>query len=110
MNIREINNEYSVSPQIAVEDLEQIKALGFKSIVCHRPDDEDPGQPDFAEIALSAQALGIETAHIPVSGQPTGDAVKSMVDALDELPKPMLGYCRSGNRSTIIYQQTAHLR
>jgi protein tyrosine phosphatase (PTP) superfamily phosphohydrolase (DUF442 family) len=33
-----------------------------------------------------------------------------MVDALDELPKPMLGYCRSGNRSTVIYQQTAHLR
>jgi uncharacterized protein (TIGR01244 family) len=110
MNIREINNEYSVSPQIALEELDQIKAMGFKSIVCHRPDDEDPGQPDFAEIEKRAQELGIETAHIPVSGPPTADAVRAMVDALDELPKPMLGYCRSGNRSTIIYQQTAHLR
>ena len=110
MNIREINDEYSVSPQIALEDLDQIQAMGFKSIVCHRPDDEDPGQPDFDLIAARAKELGIETAHIPVVGQPTGDAVKAMVDALDELPKPMLGYCRSGNRSTIIYQQTAHLR
>jgi uncharacterized protein (TIGR01244 family) len=110
MNIRQINDEYSVSPQIAIEDLDQIKAMGFKSIVCNRPDDEDPGQPDFALIAARAKELGIETAHIPVVGQPGGDAVKDMVDALDELPKPMLSYCRSGNRSTIIYQMTSHLR
>lgn len=110
MDLREINDEYAVSPQITLEDVDQLHALGYKSIVCHRPDDEDPGQPDFADIAARAQALGIETAHIPVSGPPTPDAVRAMVDALDELPKPMLGYCRSGNRSTIIYQQTLHLR
>lgn len=110
MNIRQVNDEYSVSPQISVEDLDQIKEMGFKSIVCNRPDEEDPGQPDFDVIAARASELGIETAHIPVVGQPSGDAVKAMVDALDELPKPMLGYCRSGNRSTIIYQMTSHMR
>ena len=110
MNIRQINDEYSVTPQVAVDDLDAIKEMGFQSIVCHRPDDEDPGQPGFAEIAARAAALGIETRHIPVVGQPTAEAVREMVDALDELPKPMLGYCRSGNRSTIIYQQTQHLR
>ena len=110
MDIREINNEYSVSPQISLDDVDQLKALGFKSIVCHRPDDEDPGQTDYALIESRARELGLETAHIPVVGQPTADAVAAMVDALDELPKPMLGYCRSGNRSTIIYQQTMHMR
>lgn len=110
MNLREINEEYAVSPQISLEDVEQLHALGYKSIVCHRPDQEDPGQPDFAEIAARATALGLEVAHIPISGPPTADAVRAMVDALDELPKPMLGYCRSGNRSTIIFQQTMHLR
>ena len=110
MNIRPINEEYAATAQIAVDDLEEIRAMGFKSIVCHRPDDEDPGQPGFSEIAARAAALGLETRHIPVSGSPTPEAVREMVDALDELPKPMLGYCRSGNRSTIIYQQTQHLR
>ena len=110
MNIRPINAEYAVTPQIAVEDLDEVKDLGFKSIVCHRPDDEDPGQPAFSEIAARAAELGLEIRHIPVSGQPAADAVHAMVDALEELPKPMLGYCRSGNRSTIIYQQTQHLR
>ena len=110
MNLRQINAEYSVSPQISVEDVDQLSALGFKSIVCHRPDDEDPGQPDFDLIAARARELGIEVAHIPVVGQPTAEAVQAMNDALDELPKPMLGYCRSGNRSTIVYQQAQHLR
>ena len=31
-------------------------------------------------------------------------------DRLDELPRPMLGYCRSGMRSTKTYEQTQHIR
>ncbi len=111
MDIREINDEYSVTGQIAAEDLDTIKSLGFKSLVCHRPDQEQPGQPDFAEIEARAKALGLEITHIPVGPMGvTGDAVRAMVDALDTLPRPMLGYCRSGARSTAIYQQTLHIR
>lgn len=111
MDIREINAEYSVSGQIEADDLDQIKALGFKSIVCHRPDHETPDQPTFSSIAARAEALGLAIAHIPVgpSGV-TADAVRAMVDALDTMERPMLGYCRSGARSTAIYQQTAHIR
>lgn len=111
MDIREINAEYSVSGQITAEDLDQIKTLGFKSIVCHRPDHETPDQPEFAAIAARAAALGLTITHIPVgpSGV-TADAVHAMVDALDTMERPMLGYCRSGARSTAIYQQTAHIR
>jgi uncharacterized protein (TIGR01244 family) len=110
MQIRQLTEEYSVSPQISLEDVQTLKDMGYKSIVCHRPDDEDPGQPAFDDIAAKAAQLGLETTHIPVVGQIPADAVRAMVDALGELPKPMLGYCRSGNRSTVIYQQTLHLR
>lgn len=111
MDIREINNEYSVSGQITVEELDTIAALGFKSIVCHRPDHEQPEQPEFASIAARARELGIEVAHVPVGPMGvTAEAVSGMVDALDELPRPMLGYCRSGMRSTKIYEQTQHIR
>ena len=111
MDIRAINDDYSVSGQIAVEDLDAIAAMGFKSIVCHRPDHEEAGQPEFSEIAARAQALGIEVAHVPVGPMGvTVEAVHGMVDALDELPRPMLGYCRSGARSTRIYEQTQHIR
>ncbi|WP_420406878.1 TIGR01244 family sulfur transferase [Hoeflea sp.] len=111
MDLRPIDQSYSVSGQISPEDLEAIKAAGFKSVVCHRPDGEVPDQPAFDEIRQAAEALGLETRHIPIGPMGvTADAVRQMVDAIEELPKPMLGYCRSGARSTAVYQHTAHLR
>ncbi|MCJ8508580.1 TIGR01244 family sulfur transferase [Rhizobium lemnae] len=111
MDIRQINDEYSVTGQILPSDLDQIKALGFKSIVCNRPDEEEPGQPSFAEIAARAKELGLDIAHVPVGRMGAdAEAVKGMVDALDEFPRPMLGYCRSGARSTAIYEKSLHLR
>ncbi len=111
MDIRQINDEYAVTGQISLEDLDQIKAMGFKSIVCHRPDHEADGQPEFAQVAARAKELGLQITHIPVGPMGvTADAVNKMVDALDEFDRPMLGFCRSGARSTTIYQQTMHLR
>jgi uncharacterized protein (TIGR01244 family) len=111
MDIRPIDDEYSVSGQISVEDLDQIKALGFKSIVCHRPDGESPDQTPFSVIEARAKELGLDIAHVPVGPMGvTEEAVAGMVDALDEFPRPMLGYCRSGARSTATYQKSHHLR
>lgn len=111
MDIRQINEEYSVSGQITVDDLDEIKARGFKSIVCHRPDGEEPGQPAFADIAARAEELGIKIKHVPVGPMGvTEEAISGMMDALDDFDRPMLGYCRSGARSTNTYQKTLQLR
>lgn len=111
MDIRSIDNDYSVSGQITVEDLDQIKVMGFKSIVCNRPDEEEPGQPSFADIAARAEELGLQIRHIPVGRMGlTPDSLTEMVDALEDFQKPMLGYCRSGARSTNIYEQSQRLR
>lgn len=111
MELKPISETYSVSGQINVDDLAAIKAAGFRSIVCHRPDGETEGQPTFESIRRTAEGLGLEARHIPIG--PTGvtaEAVREMVDAIEEMPSPMLGYCRSGARSTAVYQHTAHLR
>ena len=111
MDLRPVTPTYSVSGQISAEDLAAIKAAGFKSIVCHRPDGEAPDQPSFDSIRQAAEGLGIEARHIPVGPMGvTAEAVREMVDAIYEMPQPMLGYCRSGARSTAIFQHTAHLR
>jgi uncharacterized protein (TIGR01244 family) len=111
MDIRQIDDEYSVSGQITVDELDQIKALGFKSIVCHRPDGESGDQTPFEEIEARAKELGLQITHVPVGPMGvTEEAVQGMVDALDEFERPMLGYCRSGARSTAIYQKTHHIR
>ncbi len=105
MDIRAVTENYSVSEQITPEDIAEIKNLGFKSIVCHRPDDEQPGQPAFGDVAAAAEAAGISIRHIPVtSAGLTMEAVDQMVDAVEEMDRPMLGYCRSGARSTAIFK------
>ena len=38
-----IDEYFSSSPQIDVDDLAEIKAAGFKTVICNRPDDEDGG-------------------------------------------------------------------
>jgi uncharacterized protein (TIGR01244 family) len=111
MDIRQINDEYSVSAQISVEDVQAIRDQGFKSIVCHRPDGESPEQTDFGAIKAEAARLGLEIRQIPFGAEGvTPQQVQEMVDCLDEMPRPMLGYCRSGARSTKIYEMTRHIR
>jgi uncharacterized protein (TIGR01244 family) len=104
MEIRQVNEDYAVSGQIAAEDIAAIKDAGYRSIICNRPDDEQPGQPSAAEIEIAARAADIVFRHIPfVSGQMTEDDVRRMAEALDEIPGPVFAYCRSGARSTNIY-------
>ena len=104
MNIKEITPDYSVSAQIQPGDVAELKAAGFKSVICNRPDNEDPGQPSVAEIRTAVEAAGLEFRHVPViSGQMTAQNVEDQAEALDALPKPVFAYCRSGTRSTNLY-------
>jgi uncharacterized protein (TIGR01244 family) len=104
MDYRQITDDYAVSPQITKDQVAEIKAAGFRSIICNRPDDEQPGQPSAAEIAAAAEAADLIFRHIPfTSGQMTDADVQAMAEALDEIPGPVFAYCRSGARSSNIY-------
>jgi uncharacterized protein (TIGR01244 family) len=104
MNIKQLSPDYSVSAQIQPEDVADLKAAGFNSVICNRPDHEDPGQPSVADIRAAVEAAGLEFRHVPViSGQMTAQNVEDQARALEELPKPVFAYCRSGTRSGNLY-------
>jgi uncharacterized protein (TIGR01244 family) len=109
MEIRRVNDDFSVTGQIAVEQVTGIAAAGFKSIVCNRPDTEDGAVPHDA-VEEAARAAGLEFRFIPVvSGAITEEDVRDMAGALEDLPRPVLAYCRSGARCLNLYalvQQT----
>lgn len=99
MTYRRITDNYAVSPQITPDQIAGIKAAGFRSVICNRPDNEDPGQPSADSMRRAAEAAGLAFRHIPVvSGQMTGENVEDQARALDELEGPVLAYCRSGTR------------
>lgn len=105
LELMKISNEYSVAAQIAPQDIEAIAAAGFKDVICNRPDGEDPGQPTAAEIASSCKTAGIGFHHIPISGMPMSvSAVQRQREIISESAGPVLGYCRSGQRSAIIFE------
>ena len=90
------------APQITVEDLAEIVAMGVRLIINNRPDGEDPGQPSSARMEEAVRAAGLDYVHAPVAGMPGPDAVRAMVAAL-EADVPVLMYCRSGTRSTVTW-------
>ena len=106
--IRHINESISVAPQIAVEQVADIAAAGFKTIVNNRPDDEDAGQPSGDAIRAAAEAAGLNYVAIPVThagfSHPQIDA---MTQALTEADGPVLAYCRSGTRSCNLWALAA---
>jgi uncharacterized protein (TIGR01244 family) len=63
-----------------------------------------------ADIEKAALAAGLHFVYLPViSGQITRDQVLEMAALLEELPKPVLAYCRSGARSTNLFHLTQQL-
>lgn len=103
MEIRKLDEDMAVTAQITVADIERIKALGFKSILCARPDAEQFGQPTAAEIKAAAEASGIEMVYIPVAGPPGEEHAEKLSSLWPDLSKPCLGYCRSGARANMLY-------
>jgi len=104
MEPHQITEEFSVAPQIAPEDIPAIAAAGFRSIMCNRPDGEEPGQPPEAAVAEAARAAGLEVVSVPFSSATMTEAdVTAFRTALDEMPGPMLAYCRTGTRCTMMW-------
>ncbi|WP_187972294.1 TIGR01244 family sulfur transferase [Aquibium microcysteis] len=103
MEIRRINDDIAVAPQIAAEHVPAIAKAGFRSIVCNRPDSEDGAVP-HDRVEQAAKAAGLEFRFIPVvSGAITEDNVREMAAALKALPTPVLAYCRTGGRCMNLY-------
>lgn len=103
MNFRRIDADFAVTGQVQPDELQSVADAGFKAVLCARPDSEEIGQPSFKQIAAEAQKAGLAAVHIPVSGQLTEGALIRMEQALKDLPRPILGYCRSGARAGSLY-------
>ncbi|MAN65776.1 TIGR01244 family sulfur transferase [Hyphomonas sp.] len=98
-DIRRVTEAFAVAPQINEEDVAQIEAAGFKTIVANRPDGEGGvDQPRMGAIRAKAESLGLTFVALPFSGAPTPEVVERMSNILNEAPQPVLAYCRTGTR------------
>ncbi len=101
---RQLSPRVFASPQIGLAEVAEAKAQGISLIINNRPEGESDDQVSGAEIEAAAQAAGIAYVAIPVThagfSQPQ---VTAMTAALASTDGPVLAYCRSGTRSTLLW-------
>ncbi len=103
-DFRRLTENVLVSPQLALEDIAAAAALGVTLIVNNRPDGEDPEAPQGDAIADAAAAAGLNYVAIPIGHSGFSEPqVDAMIRALDQAEGPILAYCRSGTRSTLLW-------
>ena len=111
MNIRSLTPNVAVSDQLVPADIAELKAQGFKAIVCNRPDGEADGQPAWSAIEGVARAAGLETAYIPVvPGQVSDEQALEFREVVTGLPKPVVAFCRTGTRAAQLWALAARDR
>jgi uncharacterized protein (TIGR01244 family) len=102
--LRELDEKTLIGGQIAPSDVPGLKAAGVTLIVNNRPDGEDSDQPLSAEIEAAAEAAGIRYRHIPIVRGMGPSDVDAMRKAIAETGDgKMLAFCRSGNRSALVW-------
>jgi uncharacterized protein (TIGR01244 family) len=104
MDIRPLTPDYAVSPQIELSDLAAIKAAGFTTVIDNRPDGEIPPHLHADAMRSAAEALGLTFVANPVvGGALTMDNVTTQGAAIAAASGPVLAYCASGNRSSVVW-------
>jgi uncharacterized protein (TIGR01244 family) len=103
--LRALTADVCVAPQLTPAAMAEAARVGFRSVINNRPDFEHgPGQPTNAEIEAAARAAGLEYRFLPVDGgYQSPEQVASFAQLLQDLPPPVLAFCRSGARSARLY-------
>ncbi|MBY0485504.1 bifunctional protein tyrosine phosphatase family protein/NAD(P)/FAD-dependent oxidoreductase [Nitrosomonas sp.] len=108
LDITKLDHKLSVSGQISIDDITEIAAAGYRSIICNRPDYEGgENQPGSEELEATAKLLDITFVYLPIRiGSIPTERAEAFQKLMVELPKPVLAFCGSGMRATALYGMT----
>ena len=101
---RQITDQVYASPQIGLAEVDEAKAMGISLIINNRPEGESDDQTPGSDIEAATRQAGIDYLAIPVTHAGFSEAqVSAMAEALANASGPVLAYCRSGTRSTLLW-------
>ncbi len=105
IRVLELAPEVYVCGQLFENDVRLLARQGVRSIMNNRPDNESIGQPLAADLGRVADEAGMHYVHFPVNPVSiTPQDAREFGDACDELERPLVIFCRSGARSTRIWE------
>jgi uncharacterized protein (TIGR01244 family) len=93
-----------VSPQITVEDVPAIAEAGFVKVICNRPNAEVPEIMQSDAIGDAVRAAGLEYEVLELTHQTmTPENVARQRDMAENCSGPVLAYCASGTRCSVVW-------
>lgn len=99
-----VPDKLSVMPQPSLQDVEDLKQQGYRSIINNRPDNEKLEQPNAAEVRAEARERGMHYEHMPVTLTGiTYEDVMAFRQAFTLGPHPVAAHCASGKRSFLLW-------
>jgi uncharacterized protein (TIGR01244 family) len=103
MELKFLSDDYAVTAQISIDDIEALKAQGFEMIIATRPDGEEATQPAHALLEEQAAKNGMKFAVVPMSGPQVNDDLLAQFKNVLSPDLKTLGFCRTGNRASILW-------
>ncbi|MBM3605235.1 MAG: TIGR01244 family phosphatase [Alphaproteobacteria bacterium] len=103
MDLRQLSPTLAVSPQILPEDIPTLAEAGFKVLVNNRPDDEVGPDIDHTVMERAAAEAGMSYHYLPFHPGHVTPQLISDFGAATTGRGPVIAYCRSGNRCTVLW-------
>ena len=90
--------------QPSPEEIAELAERGYRSIVSNRSENETKDQPSWLDLKAAAAAKNMDAIQIPVvMGQISEDQVEAFRNALEDLPRPIAVFCRTGTRAALMW-------
>ncbi len=106
LTVTELAPNFTATGQISVADVADIKAAGYDTVMCNRPDGESPDQPSSAQIKRAVEKAGMAFFHVPMGRTMAPNTLSDFKAVTDGDNGKVFGYCRSGNRTSVLWKST----
>ncbi|MGV6848978.1 MAG: TIGR01244 family sulfur transferase [Marinibacterium sp.] len=102
--LRQITDQYSVAPELVPSDMAAVATAGYTTVICNRPDSEVPPDRQAAPMRTAAEAAGLVFKVLPITQQSlTLENAARHREWIEASDGPVLAYCRTGTRCTVIW-------
>lgn len=105
-----LSPQLSVAGQMSTDKFKKLMEYGFQSVIVNQPDQETGNTVRVEQLRNIAEQSNVSVIYQPIPRHAIAEKdVIEFAKYYQELPKPILMICKSGERSKQLFYQAQHL-